>query len=63
MALAQAWDRFLFVYKKTLGYLKSFSFEMDPEELAMEAEELAKQTKDPSIKVMCDHRRLAVIEF
>ena len=56
MALAQAWDRFLFVYKKTLELLKAFSFEKDPEELA-------KQAKDPSIKVMCAHRRPAVIEF
>jgi hypothetical protein len=57
MALAQAWDRFLFVYKKTLVILKSFSFEKDPEEFARE------QAKDPSIKVMCAHRRPAVIEF
>ena len=58
MALAQAWDRFLFVYKKTLVILKSsFSFEKDPEEFAREL------AKDPSIKVMCAHRRLAVIEF
>ena len=31
IALTQAWDRFLFVYKKTLGYIRGFSLEKDPE--------------------------------
>jgi hypothetical protein len=70
MALAQAWDRFLYVYKVMIKNITHFSLEMDPEELA-------KQTKDPSsrpkmgsmgvptgstsIKIKCVHMHLDCI--